>query len=178
MSGNTCNKILQKATYTGVFDDCHRCVEVLARSTRNQQVLDKSASLVKQFKKLFELRSSVHDLVSHCEPIGAEEFVPIQQAIDKYMKYYREEFTPEYSVVVKQHLLEEHCVDDIRRFGMGLGILGEQGVESVHRKFKEILKRHSTLGPRKRLLKAIQEHELVTCPHLQRIKDAKRPRTH
>ncbi len=119
----------------------------------------------------------MHKLVNHCKPVNVAQSVHIQNAIDNYMDYFRQEFTPEYTVIVKQHLLEDHCVDDIQRFGLGLGILGEQGFESVHRKFKEILKRHSTLAPSKRLLKALQEHESLPVPifshssQLKRLKD-------
>ena len=44
------------------------------------------------------------------------------------MDYYRDTF-PSASVLPKMHILESHVVPFIRKWGVGLGLLAEQGAE-------------------------------------------------
>ncbi len=48
----------------------------------------------------------------------------IGQQIDKYMAYFRCKF-PEVCVILKQHLLEDHCVESLSRLKMGFGLMTE-----------------------------------------------------
>lgn len=50
------------------------------------------------------------------------------------MAYYREKF-PLASVLPKMHMLEEHVIPWLKRWHVGFGLLGEQGVESIHAHF-------------------------------------------
>ena len=45
---------------------------------------------------------------------------------------------PNESITPKMHLLESHCVDSLRNWGLGLDIYGEQGVESMHAEFNSM----------------------------------------
>lgn len=47
------------------------------------------------------------------------------------MAYYRDKF-PNASVLPKMHMLEEHVIPWLEKCHVGFGLLGEQGVESVH----------------------------------------------
>ena len=52
----------------------------------------------------------------------------IEDSISMYMNFYRAHFS-EVRVIPKQHILEAHCVQWIRRWGFGLAFHGEQGGE-------------------------------------------------
>ncbi len=59
------------------------------------------------------------------------------------MLYYRTTF-PDASVIVKMHLLQDHMVPFLRRWhGVGFGLLGEQGSESIHADFNNIKWRYA-----------------------------------
>ena len=57
--------------------------------------------------------------------------------IARFMAYYRSQF-PTATVTPKLHMLEEH-VPWIKRWGMGFGLLGEQGAESIHAYFNPFM---------------------------------------
>ena len=63
-------------------------------------------------------------------------YVYIEDAI---ISYYRQKF-PEAPITVKMHLLEDHMVPFLRQWnGVGYGLMGEQGAESVHAEFNSLL---------------------------------------
>ncbi len=53
------------------------------------------------------------------------------------MSFYREQF-PDASVIPKMHMLETHVVDWLNEWRVGLGLMGEQGAESIHAYFNNI----------------------------------------
>ena len=57
-----------------------------------------------------------------------------------YMTFYRARF-PEVRIIPKQHVLEAHCVQWIRRWGFGLALHGEQGGEEIHATVNRIQRR-------------------------------------
>ncbi len=50
------------------------------------------------------------------------------------MKFYREHF-PHATVTPKMHMLEKHVVDWLDEWQVGIGLMGEQGAESIHAYF-------------------------------------------
>ena len=80
------------------------------------------------------------------------------------MAYYREQFSSS-SVTPKLHMLEEHILPCIRRWGVGFGLLGEQGTESIYAYFNTIKRTYSGIPDRLRRLKQIMtEHHLHVAP--------------
>ena len=80
------------------------------------------------------------------------------------MKYYREKF-PNSSVTPKMHMLERHIVTQTAKWGFGMGLLGEQGAESIHAKFNSMERAYSGIPNKKdRLLRVVQEHHLTIDP--------------
>ena len=51
--------------------------------------------------------------------------------------YYRNHF-PHATVLPKMHILECHVADWLEKWGVGLGLMGEQGAESVHTSINQI----------------------------------------
>ena len=82
--------------------------------------------------------SKIHKLISHAHPVNGQQLTVIQDHIDEYLAYYRG-ILPGVRIIIKQHLLEDHAVPWMRKWGFGLGIRGEQGGESIHAQFDEIM---------------------------------------
>ena len=82
----------------------------------------------------------------------------------KFMSYYRANF-PDASVTPKMHMLERHLVKQVTTWKFGMGLLGEQGAESIHACFNSIERAYSGIPNKKdRLLRVTQEHHLRVDP--------------
>ena len=70
----------------------------------------------------------------------------------------------------KVHLLEAHVPGWIEKWGVGLGLLGEQGAESIHTSLNNIDRSYLNM-PNKvdRLLYAVKEHHLRVDPAHQQL---------
>lgn len=80
------------------------------------------------------------------------------------MKCYRENF-PHASILPKMHILEQHW---IKKWGVGLGLMGEQGAESIHAAINAITPAYVNIPDRVHRLKCIlQEHHRQVCPILK-----------
>lgn len=51
--------------------------------------------------------------------------------IDKFLSLYRDSF-PHATITPKLHMLEDHVIPFLTKWGVGLGFLGEHGAESIH----------------------------------------------
>lgn len=88
----------------------------------------------------------------------------IDDHIKKFMSYYREEF-PAASVLPKMHMLEEHVVPWLRKWRVGFGLLGEQGIESIHAHFNSLGRTYRSIPEGvSRLRQLMKEHLLHIAP--------------
>ena len=53
------------------------------------------------------------------------------------MSYFRQTW-PSQTVTPKPHMLEDHVIDFVRKEGLGVGVYGEQGGESIHEEFNNL----------------------------------------
>ncbi len=63
------------------------------------------------------------------------------------MSFYRDSF-PKASITPKLHMLEDHIGPFLKRVKVGLGFLGEQGAESIHRWFNALMRNYVTIPNR------------------------------
>ncbi|XP_068696826.1 uncharacterized protein [Montipora foliosa] len=61
-------------------------------------------------------------------------FLFLEADIKMFLKCIREKF-PDMTITAKLHMLEDHVCPFLRRWHMGLGFYGEQGIEGIHSKF-------------------------------------------
>lgn len=66
--------------------------------------------------------------------------------IDNFLAYYRLTF-PNSSVTPKLHMVEDHIVPFIQQWGIGIGMLGEQGAESIHARFNQLERTYNIIWP-------------------------------
>ena len=60
------------------------------------------------------------------------------------MAYYRSQFSTA-TVTPKLHVLEEHVVPWIKKWGVGFGLSGEQGAESIHAYFNQLRSTYNSI---------------------------------
>ena len=64
-------------------------------------------------------------------------------------------------ITPKLHLLETHTIPFIRRFRVGLGLLGEQSSESIHARFNSLGRDYHAITNSAQRLEAISQQHLV-----------------
>lgn len=96
-----------------------------------------------------------------------------------FMSYYHKHF-PDASVLPKMHILECHVPDWLEKWSVGLGLMGEQGEESIHTSFNSIERSYlSTPNRVDWLFHIVQEHHLRADPEqLSMVPEVKRRKKH
>ena len=62
-------------------------------------------------------------------------------------------------------MMEDHVVDFISQWRIGLGMLGEQGAESIHTRFNQLARTYSNMtNGVERLRSVMLEHYRQICP--------------
>ena len=80
------------------------------------------------------------------------------------MAFYRQNF-PHATVLPKMHMLEEHVLPWLRKWHVGFGLLGEQGIESIHAHFNTLGRTYRSVPEEvARLRLLMKEHLLHTAP--------------
>ena len=81
------------------------------------------------------------------------------------------------TVLPKIHLLECHNVPWMKEHRVGLGLMGEQGAETVHAAINSIKRAYTNIPDRLRRLKCIlDEHHRQVCPILANEEPEKKKR--
>lgn len=95
--------------------------------------------------------------------------------IDEFLRFYHHTF-PDSSISPKLHMLEDHVVPFIRKWRVGLGMLNEQGAESIHARFNTLQRTYGSMQNKVERLKCtVKEHFRQICPdNLSRIPPTKR----
>ena len=84
--------------------------------------------------------------------------------IDEFIRYYRATF-PEASIMCKLHMFEDHVVLFIRQCRVGLGVMAEQGAESIHNRFNVLERTYSNMPNKVNRLKCmVADHFRQVCP--------------
>ena len=84
--------------------------------------------------------------------------------IDEFLAHYRFAF-PTASITPKLHMVEDHIVDFLRQWKVGIGMLGEQGAESIHTTFNQLERTYSNMpNDVQRLKSMVTEHYRQICP--------------
>lgn len=79
------------------------------------------------------------------------------------MALYRH-FFPKASILPKLHFLEDHIYEWVRRYRTGVGLLGEQGIESIHHdEVNELNRTYSCIRNRVDRLKCVMEEQHRRC---------------
>lgn len=86
------------------------------------------------------------------------------------MAYFRGTW-PNERITPKLHLLECHATNFIRKWGGGFGLYGEQGAESIHPQFNQLLRTYCGIKPSTRRLELmLKEHLMKVNPKAQKLR--------
>ena len=77
-----------------------------------------------------------HTAISHDKPIDKTTTVDFQRSLDEYMAFYKK--NKSHKNLPQLHFQEHRCIECIDRWGFGMGLQGEQGVELVHCSIKKL----------------------------------------
>ena len=107
-----------------------------------------------------------HTAAHHVFVHGCKTYQSAETDIKTVLQHYRHTY-PHATVTPKLHLLEDHMAPWIRKWGgVGFGVMGEQGAESIHAEFNRIEQRHRNQRHDRveRLKRVVTEHLLKSLP--------------
>ncbi|XP_038062607.1 uncharacterized protein LOC119733099 [Patiria miniata] len=134
---------------------------------RHQDLIREAASVGKTFHEIFMKFADVHFAINHARVITQDDLRRVDSCIVDFMATYRMKF-PTHSITPKMHLLEAHAVEQLERFGVGFGLLNEQGGELVHTEFNRTGRAvHGMKDDLQRLLTIMRRHHTSTVPEVQ-----------
>ena len=98
--------------------------------------------------------------------LSCKPFVP-GSGIENFMNFYHSNF-PQAPVTPKPHLLEDHVLEFLKQWKIGLGMLGEQGTESIYAAYSNLKRVYANVHNREDQLRLVtQEHHRRVRPLLQ-----------
>ncbi|XP_033104581.1 uncharacterized protein LOC117107132 isoform X1 [Anneissia japonica] len=104
-----------------------------------------------------------------------EEITVIGESIQEFIDEYRNSGNS-MTISPKLHMLEEHVIPQLKAWKFGLGLISEQGGESIHASFNQ--RKRTVAGMHDRLAQLtsmMRSHTLLTQPNiLQKIAKPKR----
>ena len=101
-------------------------------STQNNRLIP----YTKEKMKSLEVKGNKRKLLLFCIDLCllVHELFTTDVCIKHFLRVYRESF-PNANITPKLHMLEDHLMEQLCRFKVGLGLLNEQGGELVHTEF-------------------------------------------
>lgn len=142
MVGNHCHRYLKEEVYSDICDSVIRHTMRLSENITLHQAAD---DIVANFKQINGRFATVHQQISHCQPLSPILLTDIKASIELYMSSYRRLF-PQIKIIPKQHILGCHVLPFMSKWLFGLGLPGEQAGEESHA-FINILKSRTYGGP-------------------------------
>ncbi|XP_033646390.1 uncharacterized protein LOC117305619 [Asterias rubens] len=125
-----------------------------------------SAEIGVKFHEAFSCFADVHKAINHCNPITQSDMERTDVCIKHFLRVYRRCF-PDASITPKLHMLEEHTMEQLRRFKVGLGLLNEQGGELLHTEFNRAGRAvHGMKDELQKLMSIMRRHLTTTFPEV------------
>ena len=131
-----------------LFAKCHQCFN------SSHRLSDADLSTLGKLFNILVLR-----MFSTCTFIFL-----LERDIDEFLTFYRATF-PAATITPKMHMIEDHMVPFLRSWRVGLGLLGEQGAESIHARFNQMGRTYNNMrNGVDRLKSVVTEHLRQVCP--------------
>ena len=131
---------------------------------RCPSLMSDAKQLLERYKKLFLGYATCRKLFSHCQKLSEADLSELDLSIKELLKLCRTEIVERKmgNITPKLHLLESHTVSSARRFGVGLGLLGEQGSESIHARFNALERDYHSIPNQLERYRAMSQQHLVS----------------
>ncbi|XP_070548866.1 uncharacterized protein [Ptychodera flava] len=142
----------------------------------DRPLINKAKEIATRFKPLFTLFADCHRIYSVSRQLSDEEIKELGINIAGLLEYYRTVFSGE-RIFPKLHILECHALSQIQRTKMGLGFLGENGVEVIHHHFNLAMMKYNSMPDELHRLKCmVNDHHIASHPTNRKPKFHKRVR--
>ena len=104
------------------------------------QLLLKAEELRERYSELFMTYSKCRSVFAGTSKVTEHDLVALQEDVSTFMRLVRANIVTRQkkTITPKLHLLEHHTLPCMKRFGVALGLLGEQGGELVHHRFNTL----------------------------------------
>nr|XP_047131745.1 uncharacterized protein LOC124810629 isoform X1 [Hydra vulgaris]XP_047131746.1 uncharacterized protein LOC124810629 isoform X1 [Hydra vulgaris]XP_047131747.1 uncharacterized protein LOC124810629 isoform X1 [Hydra vulgaris] len=153
--GNYVHKVLK---LNSVLDLCNSIPKIVSDlGFIDTDVFIEAKALSEKFVELFSKYAICYNFMNSSEIINNNPLLELVGAIGKLISYFRKTW-PNESITPKMHLLESHCADFIRNWGLGLDIYGEQGLESMHVEFNSMNSTFCHMKGKQRLESILSNH--------------------
>ena len=158
--GNHVHRALEP---TVVAEVCEAPVTVFAE--RNPAILGEARTVAKRYLDLLRAYAKCRSVFSRCSPVSEADITELAADIRKFLQLWRDEIVGRQRghITPKFHLLEEHTVPLMKRVGVGLGLLAEQGAESLHSIFNSYDVVFKNIPVKLQIMKAVIDQHLVSC---------------
>eukprot|EP00057_Strongylocentrotus_purpuratus_P034143 XP_794084.3 PREDICTED: uncharacterized protein LOC589347 [Strongylocentrotus purpuratus] len=127
--GNHVHKCLQPENTDVITATIAKTVQSLCPN--DQDLIQEAEQIATKYNTLLKLFGACHRGINTGTFLDDSVIDKLDRDIKEYMSFYRQNFPTE-SVTPKQHLLQFHVIPWFRDWGASLGMMGEQGGESVH----------------------------------------------
>ena len=176
--GNHIHKALQKSVIAEITSAPVREIET---HCPNEMVLEQEAKIIeRRHNDLMSQYAACSAIFSSSAPVSNE----IENSLDGHIKTFMASARREVvsrapgNITPKLHLLEDHLLPCIRRFGVGLGLLGEQGGESIHHQLNVLNTTFNSIRNNIDRLKTVVTHHCIATlpqhgPHVPPVKRSK-----
>ena len=160
--GNHVHRALQRQT-THAITRSHVQIVVY----RCPDLLPKALLVADRYNKLMTLYADCREIFSRSDAVSPQN--DLEQKIVLFMASAaaRSEIVCRSlgNITPKLHLFEGHVVASMKRFDVGLGLLGEQGRESIHAQFNSLSRTfNSAVHELNRLTMVMRQHCWTTLP--------------
>ena len=179
--GNHVHEALKPTVVTAIT---HSHIQIVQE--RCPELAQEATTVATRYHQLLTNYATCREIFSHCNAVSDEDLVKLNNEIRQFVSKCRTEIVHRGlgHITPKIHLLEEHTLPLMQKFRVGLGLLAEQGAESLHSsmntldvlfknipgslaRLKSVADQHlltttkeaSTLQPRPRKRKAEQQRE-------------------
>ncbi|XP_047138533.1 uncharacterized protein LOC124814664 isoform X2 [Hydra vulgaris] len=145
---------------------------------KDTDINNETIELSQNYKVLFDKFGVCHKLINSCKQFNEENIQNLENHIEEFMKYfmkYRNNW-PNDSITPKLHMLEYHASSFIRKWGVGLGIYGEQGAESIHVEFNSMKITYWHIKETRKLKSIMDEHFLKNHPTVKKYQQKPLPK--
>ncbi|XP_066263806.1 uncharacterized protein [Branchiostoma lanceolatum] len=127
-------------------------------------LVPQSTRTARKYRELFLLFAKCHRAYSQAGPMDQPAINELAQSIKDFMAAYRRN-VPNGTIPMKFHMMEDHIVPCIRKWGFGLGFMAEQGIEQVHSLFNSLATSINSIpDPVARIKSLLKTHLIGVSP--------------
>ena len=157
--GNHINQALKPTVVTAISQ-----AHVPVVQERCAALLNEANVISQRYQSLLSQYAACRVIFSHSKPITDLDIEQLSAKVQSFLELCRREVVERQfgNITPKLHLLENHTEPMMRRLRVGLGLLGEQGAESLHSSLSSLASKFKNIPGELQRLKAVADQHLLT----------------